>query len=80
MKGVCKALHSFQSHSKQRRGIMLSFGVINYNLDTYIYNLVGTAFKKPITENSRPKYDGVRGTGRALVDAYTETTVNKNHF
>ena len=32
---------------------MLSFGVLNYNSDTY----------KRITENSRPEYDGVRGTG-----------------
>ena len=35
----------FQSHSNQRRGTMLSFGVLNYNLDTYIYDVVGTVFK-----------------------------------
>ena len=45
MNGVCKAPHCFQSYSKQRRGTMLSFGVLNYNLDTYIYDVVRTAFK-----------------------------------
>ena len=42
---VGKAPHSFQSHSRQRIGTMVSFGVLNYNLDTYIYDVVGTAFK-----------------------------------
>ena len=45
MNGVCKAPHSFQSHSRQRRGTMLSFGVLNYNSDTYIYDVLWTAFK-----------------------------------
>ena len=61
---VCKDSHSFQSHSKQRRGTMLSFGVLNNNLDTYIYDVVDRdCVLKRITENSRPENDGVGGTG-----------------
>ena len=45
MNGVCKAPHRFPSHFKQKRDTMLSFSVLNYNLDTYIYDVVGTAFE-----------------------------------